>query len=36
MDEYCSGSIRIRLFWSVTEISLRWNVVQWWIFYLFV
>ena len=28
MDEYGCGSIRIKLFWYVTKITLRWNILQ--------
>ena len=35
MDEDGCDSIRIGLFWSVTNIDLRWNVVQWWIVDIF-
>ena len=35
MDEDGFDSSRIRLFWYVTDITLRWNVVQWRIVDLF-
>ena len=31
MDENGCDSSRIRLFWYVTKITLRWNVVKSWI-----
>ena len=36
MDEDGCDSSGIRLFWSVTYITLRWNVVQLWIVDLLV
>ena len=36
MDEDGCDSRRIRLFWYVTEINLRLNIVQWWIVDIFV
>ena len=35
MDEDGCDSSRIRFFWSVTKIILRWNVLQWWVVYIF-
>ena len=31
MDEDGCDFSRIRFFWSVTKVTLRWNAVQWWI-----
>ena len=31
MDKDGCGFSIIRLFWSVYEITIRWNGVQWWI-----
>ena len=36
MDEDGCDYSRIRLFWSVTKITLRWNFMQWWIVDIFV
>ena len=36
MDDYGCGSSRIRFYWSVTWINLRWNVLKWWIVDLFI
>ena len=35
MGKYGFDSSRIRLFWYVTKITLRWNVVQSWIVCIF-
>ena len=35
MDEDGCDSSRIRFFWYVTKITLRWNVLQSWIIYIF-
>ena len=35
MDEDGCDSSIIRFFRSVTKITLRWNVVKWWIVYIF-
>ena len=35
MDEDGFDSIRIRFFCYVTKITVRWNVVQWWIVDIF-
>ena len=36
MDEDRFGSSRISFSWSVTDINLRWNGMQWWIVDLFL
>ena len=34
MDEDICDSSKIRLFKSVPETTLRWNVMKWWIVYI--